>query len=294
MEDLKQKILADIYQTGFVTELLVGKKLIKAGWRVSHGASYFDVDTGKSRELDIIATRVKKDEELDFYLVFQLVTQVKSSKRPWVIFTSPITDRDRGWLIAHCIENFLPHTHLPFPEVGQGIMRENISRSGTAFHEAFKAPSETSQIFEAVVSACKATSYQTDSFARETEWADPTAEDLPFYPHGMKFLRIFIPLVVIDGLLFEAFLDDKGEVQIDQRSYIPVDFTYSQIDRRRQGTSLDPADEHYFPDVITLDGVESYLGLVENWQTSIFSNANAHIRKHLSGLRRAKKRTKRK
>jgi hypothetical protein len=67
MDDLKQKILNDILQTGFTSELHVGSKLIRQGWTVLHGASYYDQTLGKSRELDIVARMSQGDDKLDFH-----------------------------------------------------------------------------------------------------------------------------------------------------------------------------------------------------------------------------------
>jgi hypothetical protein len=290
MDELKKKILADIQQTGFAAELVIGSKFIKREWIVTHGASYLDIDTGKSRELDIIAIKSKSDKSTDFHLVFHLNIQVKSSKRPWVIFSSPSGKTNVGWLISHAIFNFLPNEHLPYPQIGQGLMRTGRIRIGTAFHEAFKSPQESSQIYEAVVSACKATLSQKLEF--EGEFESESEEDKEkFYPNGMKFLRVFVPLVVIDGQLFEAFLDDNGDLQLDGQDYIPVDFGYatnSSVDIRRNKSR--PEVERFFPDVVTISGLDSYLTLVEKWQNAIYQKATTNISKHLEQLAKPSRR----
>ena len=57
--ELVENIIKDLEKSGFSTELKVRKSLLDAGWSVNAGYGYFDKDENKSREIDIIATRVE-------------------------------------------------------------------------------------------------------------------------------------------------------------------------------------------------------------------------------------------
>jgi hypothetical protein len=167
-EELKKKIFDDIHKTGFVSELLIGSKLIKAGWEVTHNASYFDKDFGKSREIDIVAFTGRSDKGNKLHVGIHIALEVKSSKRPWVVFSVYETPWDEdslepGWRIMHVMDN-LTTNQLWYSDLMAAYMRAGCERVGTAFYEAFKSPSEPSQIYEAVISACKAAVAQRDLY----------------------------------------------------------------------------------------------------------------------------------
>ena len=101
-ESFLKKIKDDIEKTGFLTELRVGELLYAKDWSVSHSESYEDLDSQKSREIDIVSTKSYHDKETNLYTEFHLIIKVKkSSKYPWVIFTTPHIYRGWGWRLLH-------------------------------------------------------------------------------------------------------------------------------------------------------------------------------------------------
>lgn len=57
-KELIDSIKKDLEKSGFSTELRARQIFIDSGWSVSAGYGYLDKDEDKSREIDIVATRV--------------------------------------------------------------------------------------------------------------------------------------------------------------------------------------------------------------------------------------------
>lgn len=77
-EDLEKKIMTNLETTGFITELKVGSILTKNNWQAFPSRTYTDKDEDKSREIDIIASKVEYDEELNFQFQFEMVIEIKN------------------------------------------------------------------------------------------------------------------------------------------------------------------------------------------------------------------------
>lgn len=89
----EEKILKDIEQSGFLAELQAGRHLAAKNWRVRFGETYQDLDEGISREIDIAASKIHNDDQVNLQLVFNLPIEVKREPNyPWVIF---MTEEER-------------------------------------------------------------------------------------------------------------------------------------------------------------------------------------------------------
>src|SRR6266571_2659950 len=98
MERLEDRILADIRQTGFLTELEVGRILIKKGFRVESGRAYEDLDESKSREIDIVANTHIFAKDVGFRFFPHLIIEIKKDlEKPWVIFLTKEDFPAYGW-----------------------------------------------------------------------------------------------------------------------------------------------------------------------------------------------------
>ena len=81
------------------------------GWSARHGMTFEDKDENRSREIDIVATKVEYLKEFGFRLVFYLVIEVKKSERPWIVFTTNQQfNTSLGWLVLHNSKNTLKWT----------------------------------------------------------------------------------------------------------------------------------------------------------------------------------------
>ena len=69
---------------GFPLEMRVAAAFRKAGFEVRQSDVYMDHESGKTREIDVIAT----DSDYLGVVVTHFVIECKSSKKPWILLSS--------------------------------------------------------------------------------------------------------------------------------------------------------------------------------------------------------------
>lgn len=279
-KSLETLIMEDLKNTGFIAELKVGSILNKHDWKTFPCFSYMDKDEGKSREIDMIASKIGSDEELQFNLYVDLVIEIKkSNSKHWIVFTVPKSNPDLGWSIIHGGTNHIKHVKSLFDEptptmifnyknIENGNPKTGIERVGKAFHEFKKSEKDTSQIYGSLISCAKAAIYHRDLFHNLMDIRD-------FDVKKHTSLSLYIPIVVFDGLLFEVFNDNEGEIQIQAAQYIPVEMQYSSPNYSQSGFY-----STFHPDLITIDYLPKYLQNIEVWINKMwegFKNDLGHV-----------------
>lgn len=271
-DDLENRILADIENTGFITELHVGSILRKNGWSTRHSETYQDLDAEKSREIDIVATKVRFDKRTNFHLELSLVIDVKKmKKRPWVIFTVNHDEYSSpgGWRILHnginlmSEEDGLKSGFFPSYELDATNFRQNLSQYGIAFHEAFKAPNEPSKAFEAVIGVSKAAWYENSKYVLNGHLDN-------FNPNNSTELYIHIPVVVLDGELFSVSLKSDGEIDLKREKIIQVQLNYSSPKYKER-------DMTFLPDIVAYSNLQDYLAQNEVWLDAMFASFKTRL-----------------
>jgi hypothetical protein len=258
--DLKEKILADIQKTGFVTELHIVRILEDHGWSVTHSSTYVDRDENISREIDIKVYKTEKIED-NLRFTFQLFIESKKSDRPWVIFSTSNKMRS-GWRIMHSGSNYrtkFGNTHLNMFSVHMSEdsnPRGIFNRVGKAFHEMGKGPTEKSTIYAAVMSATKA--------AHHFKEAENEDQLHLFNPSDRTEISIYIPVVIVNGRLFEAYNSVSKEIAVDEVNHIPVELHYSSPKYSKSVYGVT-----YFPEVITFDYLPEFLKKIEEWRIQL-------------------------
>ncbi|WP_145050776.1 hypothetical protein [Paenibacillus xylanexedens] len=246
------KILEDIKKTGFLTELNVASYLVKNGWFIQQNKGYLDKDFNKSREIDIVS--YKNFYNNDIRVGIHLIFEVKKSKRPWIIFTSnkmPLVDEPQYNILYYKSSDLAIEADLL-----NSYIRSSNARRGTAFHEAFKSPDEPSKIYEAILSSIKAMVSQYDKNLRAFNNTETTRNDV----------QIFIPIVLVEGKLFEAYLNEQGNLELLESDYVPLNFSYDS-----------PMYEKniYYPEIMTIKGLELFSNEITKWTRSIFEKLNS-------------------
>lgn len=173
----EDKFLKGIRATGFELEFLVSKSLMSKGWTVINNKYYIDDVQGSSREIDILAYKVTKKDNIQIYTVL-IISCKKSSENTWALLAkdknindpnidwSPVTLWSNQKEIKMVIENykwkdeyvnsssylyeklFLPNKHIfAFQEL-------NTSK-GT--------PQNDKAIFNSIVTSMKSQNYEISS-----------------------------------------------------------------------------------------------------------------------------------
>jgi len=276
---LEKKILEDIQKTGFVTELKVVSLLIEKGWSTEHSTTYEDKDENISREIDILASKVTYIKQLGFRLTFYLVIETKKTDRPWIVFTTSKKFPELGWRIMHRTDNI--HKWNPVPEMESGGFYSSIFdldclegnprnthlRIGKAFHELGKSPKDKSQIYEGLITCGKAARYFKDKYQLEKEITD-------FMPEEETDVAIYLPTVVLDGLLYEVYNDEKGEITIHEETFIPIEMKYSSPHYRQGDWDLD-----LHPDIVSFKYLSDHLDELDKWKSSMLEKMTLVLKK---------------
>jgi hypothetical protein len=212
--NIEAKILEEITKTGFPLELRVADFLQRDGRYVANSLYYLDQDEGKGREIDL---RALKNLFLDFYLEKHpsefdspcsvrdcLLIECKKSNKPWVIFTSAGTPYDNELFDLDCQgfdENAEWYTETFLTELEKVHPFATDKMRGRGHFEPFKGGEGGEMIFKAITTVVKAT----------------IATRKNGFGAGRGSVFFYYPLVVFDGLLFEAHLKD-GAISLSESS----------------------------------------------------------------------------
>ena len=185
---------------GFPLEMRVAAAFRKAGFEVRQSDVYMDHESGKTREIDVIAT----DSDYLGVVVTHFVIECKSSKKPWILLSSDDALSNYKNLLAFGVlsENVLKvlasritseeslHA-LPWLSMGR--------RGGYALRQAFSKNLDVA--YTAAISVAKA----CGDLAHSTDTTMPIR----------SFIFAF-PIIVIDTPLLECTLQDDGQLQLDE------------------------------------------------------------------------------
>jgi hypothetical protein len=218
-DDLISGIAKEIAKTGFPLELRVSEFLLERDYSVDHSVYYVDADEGKGRELDIMArrsVRCQKGEQF-WYATNVLTIECKKSEKPWVVFTSPKSGEDDNIFVDddyyQAIGFELPNWSVEETwEVIDAILEISPlyrhPRFGRTYFVPFCGFESGGQIFGALTTCVKSAIYVRNARHRVG-----------------NSLSFFYPTIVLQGRLFEAYLEDD-EIRIAEIDMMPVSFTY--------------------------------------------------------------------
>lgn len=170
------KYANEIRKTGFVLEYKVADLLRQAGWTVISNKYYEDDFEGSVREIDLLAYKIKKVQQVDVYTTL-LISCKKSESDVWALLARDINLKDPNidWWPLHAWSNdkaiafeiSKPKTSLTYHEhaIDFGV-KEALSvptYEVFAFQEMNRvsgAPKNDKNIFSAVTSLMKAQAYE--------------------------------------------------------------------------------------------------------------------------------------
>lgn len=269
-----KKVLEDVGKTGFPTELKVASMLRSHNWDVMQSAYFMDTDENKGREIDIISRwfQHKECDNKTIRVNVSLIIEVKKSQdKPWVVFTSPREYREvTGYMLLHR-QNKVDETILRTDEIERHRPGRNLPRIGRTAYRAMTRSNDDSQVSAAVMSAVKAAIHARDAISLVRD-------------DGAHEIEFFCPVVVLDGELFECYLDEYGEIVAESTRFLKYRQSYI-FDDRSKGKSLTnlitkrSIERQFSVDFVTLRHFESYLDLHSRWINSMFSTIEHSVRK---------------
>lgn len=252
MEDeFLNKIRKDLEKSGLGSELKACKIFEENNWIIQSGTSFYDKDESKSREIDIVGTydmgivsEFDEDEYIS-YNEFAISAEVKKSEKPWILFEK----KRKGSIISELRINYINTKGFDLLTfVGGKDSLYYKERIGTGIHEAFKNPNDTSRWYGACLSTIKSMHSEIEN------------ENNMF---GSNHVTHYTPLIILDGVLISAKMDDNSEICLEyiDRGFIDFEYESSHYEHK-----------NYRVAVVTLDGLDSYLRRLKDIQYLIDSS----------------------
>ena len=272
IDTLSQKISEDIERTGYPTELTVGKILEQKGWELHYNVYYIDEDERKGREIDIVATEVIYHKELPIHIEYSLICAVKKSSKPWVVFSTEATGLEGGgWNWLHVSEN-LNGNILPADKIDANSTISQFRRLGHAYHVAFQ--NNNSSILEALSSAVKASEQHRkhyEEWYEEDRRSDEARKKSSKKYHSLVILE---PMIILDGQLYEAYLNVEKKLIVKKVNHIPVCFGYISLAYKHAEYF-----SNYIVEIVTVDALSRLVSKKRRWLEGIKEEIAKNITK---------------
>lgn len=260
-EELKHRIAEDLKKAGRASEMLAIETFIRRGWSCEGSVGFHDKDGDISREFDIHAHRPGSQRLEDggsVQVTFRIAGEVKKSEKPWVALRErSLGDEDLtdAWAnLTHGVN--LPDERFALDaELSRYSLLQTAGWRARAVHEAFKHPNASEASHAAFIVACKAA-----ESALEAEEASLAQLRAGFA--DSIFLTLVKPVVILDGVLVSATLDEDASIEIEPVGGAALGFQFRTARYTREVYSID---------VVTLEYLDTYLELCERRIDSIVS-----------------------
>lgn len=249
-KNLKKAILDKIEKTGFPLELRVSKFLQDNKYYVVNNLYYIDRDESKGREVDMRALKnfdFMKGDIRYFVRHCFLIECKKSADTPWIIFTSPLTVYDKYPFMAQC-RGFRKDDKWNIDVVTKGLSTLHpfvtFKHRGRSF-STLKSKEEGKVIYKALTTAVKATIAMRDSD----------------FTSGSNSISFYYPMVILEGQLYEACLDDNNTIVLKEVEAVMVSFYYQSPKYEGEKLVVPIVTERFLPDFCTsMDKVLQFFG----------------------------------
>jgi hypothetical protein len=198
-KEIKKKINDWLKDQGYPLEMSVASALRSCGFDVLQSSYYSDPENENAREIDVVASWPEATGCIDISFVIECKV---SKKKPWLLFSTKDTLKGVSRLFAYCIHSGSAHSTL-INKIGKGESFQDLpwmkkeGRTAYGITQAFTTGDDLT--FKAATGVLKA------AIARKNELSKRSWK---------PFVFVF-PIIIVDGLLFECFFNNEGEVSIE-------------------------------------------------------------------------------
>lgn len=195
IKPLKNKIEEWLLKQGYPLEMRVAKSLRNKQFQVSQSHYYKDFQTGEHREIDILAKRADRIGLVEI----AFLVECKTTKKPWVLFTSEDTIDGYNRLFALGITSEKAKEALTNDRAEKLFSLSSFKKEGrVAYGTTIAFTSGHDTAFKAAMSASKA------ALGRQSELKNERGSLVPFH--------FSFPIIVVDGPIFECYLENEEMV----------------------------------------------------------------------------------
>lgn len=193
---LNEKVQEWLLRQGYPLEMKVARALQKYGFEVRQSHYYKDIHSNEHREIDILAMKT----DLLGYAEIAFLIECKTSKKPWVLFTSENTISGYNRLFSLGITSDSIKQLLCEESSNHLYKLPLFKKNGRVAYGATVAFSNGYDMaFQAAMSSTKA----AISRKKENQSAD---------------LQIAFPVIVVDGPMFESYLSNDNKMLLREIS----------------------------------------------------------------------------
>lgn len=213
-ENLEDRVQKWLGEQGYPLEMRVARQFRSNSWWVLQASYYSDVETKQQREIDIIAYRNHYLEGSKSPLLeISICVECKYSKdKPWILFSSENREEPTSFLLpVLSTDTFasLEKTIMELNPLPKSLFKPQ-SRLGYGLTQAFTTSKDLA--YEAVMGVAKA--------------AIAKAQERPRNKINEQLISLVFPVVLVDGILFEAFLSHQGEVELHKSEHGILNLSY--------------------------------------------------------------------
>jgi hypothetical protein len=213
-DDLKEKIKRWLDEQGYPLEMRIASTLQRRGLRVVQSEYFIDPESGEARELDIVAY-LQQEISSTLFRISLLIECKRSTDKPWLLFTSEEVKLADPARIAQRAANSLGRHFLSEicrqKEVQDILLFALPKRPSYGVTQALTSGKDV--CYSAVTSVSKAT---LATVAELDEKKEKEKKGLGFRLYRENICSIVLPVIVVDGRLFEVFLDNDGELVVNE------------------------------------------------------------------------------
>jgi hypothetical protein len=206
--ELRQKVADWVKTQGYPLEMQTASALLKRGWHLHHSRTYEDPFTLKEREIDILAFDYHAENETTVPIIGNAVIECKWSNRdPWVLFMA--TTR------AFTATGYLQSTPMT---ISAAAIVHDLSDDIISRLPLFSELKEGYQLIQArlnkTAEEAEATNNAHKALLQVTTAADYFAQEMSH--KADPFSTIYVPVIVLDGALFQCSLDEEGDAKLEE------------------------------------------------------------------------------
>lgn len=268
MTELSGKVKKWICEQGYPVEMHVAKKFREAGFRTTQSEYFVDPESGDNREIDVVVSCQRDIGEL-LVRVTVCVECKLSKKHPWVAFTSKDTRLAKPASIVQRPANKLGKEFLyriaQNKYAHQTPLFKMGERNGFSLTEAFTSGKDNA--YAACLSVAKCARSLVIKAEEGSRLQGPIC-------------NIVIPLVVVDGKLFECYQDEL-DLEVEEIGQATLIW-------RNQVSNAG----HSIIGVCTLDALPKYIRRVSRLASFVFAQEDVFQKMEKESLAEYKHRWK--
>jgi hypothetical protein len=191
------KLKVWLEKQGFSLEMRAASAFRAAGFEVRQSSYYTDAETGKAREIDVLAI----DPDFRGIVNIQFSVECKSSRNPWVLLSSPDAVRGYNRLFAFSAMSRKARDVLAEIARLKRMLAEFpwFRKEGLTGYSLRQGFSENDAAYAAALAVAKA----CDSFVHE-------------HDGRLESIDIGFPIIVVDTPLIRCILGESGEVELEE------------------------------------------------------------------------------